>query len=63
VTNQEVNVGAPVSTTFADNVEIVVDAKIAKITVEKHPESGDVASADEGRGGSSHDVDEGRVEV
>jgi hypothetical protein len=63
VTNQEVNIGAVVSTTFVDNVEIAVDTDIVKITAEKHPESGDFASADDGHDRGSHDGDEGREEV
>jgi hypothetical protein len=57
-TSQEANVEAPIETTLVGDVALVVDARIAKISVEKCPKSGGFASA---RG--YDDADEGWEEV
>jgi hypothetical protein len=57
-TSQEVNVEAPIETVLACDVVTAADARIAKISTEKCPESGGFASA-----GGSDVADEGREEV
>jgi hypothetical protein len=62
--NKELDDGTPIETTFAGNVEEAVDAEVARVVTEKHPESGGFASVvDDDRGGGSHDTEEGREEV
>jgi hypothetical protein len=57
--NKEVDNGAPVETTLAGNVEEAVDAEVARVAAEKHPEPDGFASSNNGHGGGYHDTDEG----
>jgi hypothetical protein len=61
--NKEVYDGAPIETTFAGSVEEAVDAEVATVAAEKHPESGGFASANDSHSGGSRDAEEGREEV
>jgi hypothetical protein len=58
--NKEVDDGAPVETPLAGNVEEAIDAEVAWVADEKHPESGGFASANDGHDGGYRDTEEGR---
>jgi hypothetical protein len=60
---QEVDDGAPIKTTLTGNMEQAVDAEVVRVAAETHPESGGFANANDGRGGGSHDTEEGLEEV
>jgi hypothetical protein len=56
--NKEVDNGAPVETTLAGNMEEAVDAKVQRVSAEKHPESGGFMSCIDGCSGGSRDTEE-----
>jgi hypothetical protein len=61
--NKEVDDGTPIETTLAGIMEETIDAEVAKVAAEKHPEFGGFASANDGHDRDSHDTEEGREEV